>query len=350
MLNILLLLIFIIFLLSLFEEYLEKYNKYIYLGICIILVLCATFKEVGFDNDSENYEYYFINYDDPILEVGVEYSYLLLSQLFNSITNDVHIMFFFYGGLGVVLKTIAFKKLTDQWYLPIVVYMGNFYILHDLTQIRAAVVSGLFLLSIPFIAEGKKKMSFTLILISCFFHYSSLALIPAIFFNNKGMNVRERILWASIIPIGYILYLAHINVLTEIPIPYIGEKLELYQELNEKGIMGDEINVFNAVFIVGWLSYLYILIFYDTVVEFNKYIPILLRFMGIAILSFLSLASLPVLAFRVRELYGVVEIIMFTSIFYTIQPKWLAKSIVAIIGIVLFLINAFYAEILHPEV
>lgn len=348
MIYILLLLLLFIFLFSLFEEETKKYNIYIYIGICIILVVCAAFKEIGFDNDSENYEYYFTNYDDPLLEIGVEYSFLLISRIANWFTDDVHVMFLLYGGAGVVIKMIAFRRLSDQWFIPVIVYMGNFYLLHDMTQIRAALVSGLFLLAIPYIAEGNKKKSFVLLLLCCFFHYSSLALLPAIFFSNKEMDKRERILWTLVIPVGYLLYFLHINILTEIPIPYIGEKLELYQELNEEGIMGDEINVFNAIFIVGWLTFLYIIFFYDTVKLYNKYISIIIRFMGVSILAFLALATLPVLAFRVRELYAITEILMFTSIYYTIKPKWIAKSVVSVIGIVLFLINAFYAEILHP--
>lgn len=333
---------------SFIEEYAEEYKSNVYIFIGIVLILFAGCKAVGFDNDSENYEMYFLHYDDPMLSLTVEYSFLLLSEIFNSFTSDVHIMFFFYAGIGITLKMLAIKRLSNLWFLPLIVYMGNYYILHDLTQIRAAIVSGIFLLALIPIAEGRKKVAALLILIGCLFHYSTIALFPALLLNNKEMSEKERIAWASLVPIGFIIYFLHISIFTQIPIPYIGDKIELYQELSEKGIMGDEINVFNAVYLVTCLTYLYILLFYDVVKEHNKYLPLMLKCSGISVFAFTAFSSLPVLAFRVCELFGIVQIIIFSNIYYTIKPGWLGKLAVAVVGITLFLVNAFYAEILHP--
>lgn len=348
MVILLLFIILIVFALSLFEERLGKQRKYAYYFIGVVLVLFAAFKEVGFDNDSENYEYFFQHYDDPYLLLGVEYSFILLSQLFNTFTSDVHVMFLLYSGIGVFFKMSAIKKLSELWFLPLLVYLGNYYILHDLTQIRACVVSGLFLLSIIPLAEGNKKQAALFMAVGCIFHYSTLALFPALLLSNKEMTVKERIIWAMLVPAGYVLYFMKVNLLTEIPIPYIGDKLETYQELNEQGILGDEINVFNAVFIVTWFTYLYILLFHDIVVKRNKYLPLMLKLTGISVFSFTAFSFLPVLAFRISELYGIVEIIIFANIYYTIKPAWLAKTFVAVVGLTLFMVNAFYSEILHP--
>ena len=69
--------------------------------------------------------------------------------------------------------------------------------------------------------------------------------------------------------------------------------------------------------------------------------------MGMSLFTFPALSSLPVLSFRVSELYGISEIILFTSIYYTIRPAWLAKTIVITIGVALFCINVFYSELLQ---
>ena len=53
MIYILISLFFIVFAISLFEERLQKYKSVLYISLCIILVFCAAFKPVGFDNDSE---------------------------------------------------------------------------------------------------------------------------------------------------------------------------------------------------------------------------------------------------------------------------------------------------------
>lgn len=348
MIYILLSVYLVIFLVSLFEERLKRYNKAIYIFIGTVLLSCAIFKEIGFDNDSENYEFFFLHYDDQYVQMAVEHSYLILSQILNKFTSDVHIMFLIYSGTGVLMKMSAIKQLSELWFLPLLVYMGNYYIIHDLTQIRACVVSGIFLLSIKPLANGKKIKTALLLLVGCIFHYSTIALFPVLFLSNKDMNKKDRLMWAMLVPLGYMLCFANINLMTEIPIPYIGEKLSAYQDLSERGIKGSEINIFNVVFVVTWFAYIYILYFYDTVIKHNKYLPLMLKLTGVSIFSFLALSFLPVLSFRVSELYGMAEIFIFANIYYTIKPGWLAKIVVGIVGISMFMINAFYAEFLHP--
>lgn len=348
MIYILISLFFIAFGISLIEDRIKRYRNGLYIALGIALALCAVCKKIGFDNDSEQYEYFFLNNDSPYVLLGVEYSYILLAHFFQFFTDDVHCMFLFYAGLGVLMKMVAFRRLSELYFLPVIVYLGNYYIIHDLTQIRACMVSGLFLLALPHLAEGNRKRATMYLLLGCVFHYSTIALLPALWLTNKDMTPKWRIIWAMVIPIGYLFYFSRINPLTTIPIPYIGDKLATYQEASEKGEKGSAINVFNAVFLVTWFAYLYILYFYDTVIKHNKYLPIMLRLTGVSILMFLLLSFLPVLSFRISELYGICEIFIFANICYTIKPGWLGKTVVLIIGLSQFCINAFYAQFLHP--
>ncbi len=334
--------------LSLIEDRLQKYNVTIYISIAIVLILFAGLREVGFDRDSENYEYYFYNYDDPALELGVEYSFRLISRFIQFFSNEIHALFLFYALVGVSLKMFALKRLTSFWYLPIAIYIGNYYILHDLTQIRASIVSGLTLLAIPFIYQGKRKIATSILLIGCIFHYSTLALLPAVFFSSKDMTERDRWIWGALLPLGYIIHFLPVNFTTLVNIPYITDKIVVYEELRDKGIAGDEINIFNLVFLVKCILYIYVLYFYDTIKQFDKYLPIVVKFMGICVFAFPCFSKLPVLSFRISELYGIVEIVMFTYITYTILPKWLGKVVVNAAAIILFVINVFLLKILEP--
>ena len=54
---------------------------------------------------------------------------------------------------------------------------------------------------------------------------------------------------------------------------------------------------------------------YDIIKEHNPYFPIMIKMMGLSIFSFVTLSALPVLAFRISEIYGIVEIILFTNIY-----------------------------------
>ncbi|WP_084608525.1 EpsG family protein [Xylanibacter oryzae] len=344
--------LFIVFVLAVLILYVEdylcnKHNMYIFYTFAMILICVAGLRPIGCDGDSLNYEYYFQNYDKTNLSMFVEFSFRWLSSIFMHLTGNVRSLLIFYAILGVSLKMYAIRKYSDICFLAVVIYIGYYFLIQDMTQIRASVASGFFLLSIKPLAEKKRLTFLSLIFAAIFFHYSALSLLPFIFLTNNELTKVKRVLLASIVPLGYIFYFSHLNLVSVIPIPYISNKIQIYQELNERGIVGDEINVFNMVFLVEIMIYFFLLLKYDLIAEYNKYLPIMLKIMGLSIASFLVFATLPVVAFRIHDLYGIVDIILFTNIYYVIRPRLLSKSVVVLIGLSLLCIMIFYAELIN---
>lgn len=335
--------------LAFFEEYLGKYKNVLYWGLGVLLIALAGFKSVDSVRDAANYEYFFINYDDPILAKGVEFSFLWLSKLLYPIFHDVHAIFLLYAAIAIPAKLYAIKKISPIWFLPFVIYISNYYILHDLTQVRASVASGLFLVSVYYLGENKKNIAFFLMIGAVFFHYSAISLLPLLFLSNNDLDTKWKTIWASLIPIGYLLYFLHINVVATVPIPYISGKIEAYQELTEKGIGGyDQINVFNLVFLVNILIFYYNLYFYDTIKANCPTASLVLKIQAISIFFFPALATIPAIAFRLYELFGIINIIAFQNVYYTIKQDVVAKCVVASIGWAILFINLFYNNILEP--
>lgn len=345
MITILIIILLSTCLLALFEERLGKIRWYVYASLGILLIVLTATRPLGMDNDAENYEQYFLHYDDPINEMLVEYSFRLASKWLYHLFGDVHSIFLLYAILGISIKFVAIKKLTPLVLLAVVIYMGNYFILHEFTQIRAGVASSIMLFTIKPLGDGRRWHALGLMLIAIFFHYSSLLMLPLLFLTNQDMKGQQRAIWALLVPAGYAIYMLQISI-TALPIPYIGDKLEIYQELKDKGFF-DDINVFNLVFLVHIVIYLYLLYMFDIIKEHNPYFPIMIKMMGLSIFSFVTLSALPVLAFRISEIYGIVEIILFTNIYYTVKPGWLSKCIVMTIGIAMFCINVFYNELLQ---
>ena len=303
--------------LAFIEERLPEYKWYLYILLGGILITMAALKPIGIDNDSGTYEIYFLHWDDPVFSVLVEPSFLFISQLLNHITHNVHWIFLFYASIGLTLKLQAIKKLTPLVFLAMAVYVSNYFILHEFTQLRASIASGILLLSVKPIAEGRRKRATLYMLVAMVFHYSSAALFPLLLLNNKEMNLQQRVVWALVIPFGYVLWITGISI------------------------------VFNLVYLVKILIYYFILYFYDTISGNNKYLPLLLKMEGLSLFCFSGLSAIPILAFRISELYGIVEVVLFTCVFYTVNPKWLGKLTVIIIALALFAINVFYNDILH---
>lgn len=320
--------------LALLEGNLEEASKKrAYWFMAAVLILVAGLREVGIDPDSDNYEYAFYHYDDENLSGTIEYSYFLISQVLGAIVNDVHILFLFYAFWGVVLKFKAFREYSpDLWFIPIVVYLSFIFELHEMTQIRTGVMSGLFLLAIQPIAERKWLKALLLIGIGAFFHISALILIPLVLLSNKEMTMKARMIWMAVIPVSYVVYFIGSNLLVNIPIPYIENKIANYEKTSDT--MESSLNVFGPLQISTIFVYVYLMYFYDTIKEHNKYFVVMMKIFTLSISAFAAFAFLPVLANRLSYLLRIVTIILFGNIYYTIRPKWVGLLAVVFVAMI----------------
>ena len=326
------LLLFIIIVSLIFlEEYLGDYNQYVYWGLCFILILFTAFRTIGFDPDSETYEEIFkSNGNDP--KLLVEASFLFITGIIKNFTDDVHYVFLFYAILGITIKFYAIRQLSPWFFLPIIIYFSNYFILHDFIQIRAGVASAMLLLAIKPLSEGNKKRAIVYFLIANVFHYSSLVFYPILFFSNNLSRIWKYALIA-IMPVGAILFMLRLDFISALPIPYIQEKLEMYKTLTETGFF-EEFNLKNVPLWIQYVILLYSLYFYDTILEKYPALPLLLKITAYSMFFFFAFSSVSVVAGRFQELLGIVELALFPCVCYTIRPQFYGKIAVCFIAVV----------------
>lgn len=339
-------LLLVIITLAFLEDFLGAYNKYIYWGLCIILILFCAFRPVGVDPDSESYEYMFLNDEDPSFLVDA--SFLFLVDIFRIFTDDIHYLFLFYAIIGVSIKFYALRKLSPLYFLPLVIYLGNFYILHDYIQIRASIASALLLLSIKPLSEGKRKTALAFMLIATVFHSSSLIFIPILFFSNTISRIWKLIL-IGLFPVGVVVFILHLDFFTTIPIPFIEEKLEMYRALTEVGVF-TELTLKYPFIWIHYAAILFSLYFYDTIIEKCPALPLLLKIMAYALFCYFAFSSVPVIAGRLHELLAIVELALLPCICYTIRPQFCGKIVVCTIGIIEFVLTLFVWKLLDFSV
>lgn len=336
-------LLFICSILFLIEEHNQKWNIWAYTGIAVCLILIAAFRPEGMDNDFDTYVN-LINSTKDDTSLNVEWSFLIISDALMTIFDNYRSVFLFYAMLGVSIKCIAMRKLSPSFFGPLCIYIGNFFIMHEFTQIRAGVAAAILLFSLHYILKGQRIYAFLCSLCATFFHYSSIAFLPVLFMPCGDLDIKKRIFWALLIPLGYILYFAHVQV-TSLPIPYIEDKIEAYQSLRDIGFI-DEVNVFNLLILLKIAVFYYLLYYYDYVKKINPAFPLCFRLMGLSLFMFCALSDLPVLSFRISELYGIVELVLFTAISFTILPKWLGKLATISLAFALLILHAFIDGIL----
>lgn len=331
MIYVFLLLFIIIVSLIFLEEYLGDYNKYAYWGLCVILILFCAFRTIGVDPDSEAYEEIFKTHENNP-KLLVEFSFLFLSEVVKSFTDDIHYLFLIYAILGITIKFYALRQLSPWYFLPLVIYFGNYFILHDFIQIRAGVASAMLLLAIKPLSEGKKKKAIVYFLIANVFHYSSLVFYPILFFSNDLSRIWKYAL-ILIMPVGAILFLLRLDFLSALPIPYIQDKIDMYKTLTETGFF-EEFNLKNVPLWIQYAVILYSLYFYDTILEKCPVLPLLLKTTAYSMFFFFAFSSVSVVAGRFQEIIGIVELALFPCVCYTLRPQFYGKIAVCFIALV----------------
>lgn len=344
MLILLLLIISAILIFVYVEDFLGKYKWLAYTLIGICLIMYAGFRPIGFDRDSSNYEALFMHPDDRVSAISVEPFFLIICKILYFVSPDAQILLLFFAILGITMKFFAIKRLTPLFFLPLIIYVGNFYILHDLTQIRAGIASGCFLLSIKPLSEDKKLKAFIYILSGALFHYSAFALLPLLLLNNKLISRHMKFVLACIVPICFALYILDLDLLTTIPIPYITSKVETYKALSEYSL--DKESILNPFPLIKMAVFLYLLYFSETVKLYIPSIYIIIKILGCSLVAYFVFSSVKIVSMRISELYGVVELIAYSSIVYTIKPLCVARFVVCIIAFIEIYFNLVQWKIL----
>jgi hypothetical protein len=252
-------------------------------------------------------------------------------------------LFFAFASVG--LKTFSIPKLSFNPFLVLLFYYTNFFLLHEMTQIRVGLASAIFFIAVPFYLQKKFFTYSLLIVVATFFHYSAILYFFLFFFDAKKLNRRFLILFLlSSIIVGF-LKLPFLNYLQLDTLFEVSEKLNNYKDTAQAGYI-DKINVFNVLFLINFFVTIGLLLFY-TPKEKDKDAGFILfikcNVFSIFLLAFLS--GIPTIAYRLSELFGVAS--MFVIPYFSfLFPNRLTGTIATILLAAVFLyINVFHLEL-----
>lgn len=296
------------------------------------------------DDVAKDYSVYLYYWRLKFLE-DVELSFIHIRNLLKNVLQlGPASLFIVYAVLGVGAKVYSIRLFSKYVFLSLLVYISHYYILHELTQIRVGVASGFFLIGLYYMAQRNLGKFLLFTIIAGYFHYSAFLALPLWFIYNDQRKIN---LYALFIPIGYIIYFVGSDLIVNIPIPYVQEKVRIYEELRDLGFEDtDKINVFNAVFLMR-ISIFYVLFFFRERIEIkNQYIYILLKIYAISLFAFTALASIPAFAFRIQELFGVVEILLFPSLAFIFKDKIFGYTLVIAMALAILSIDIFYGKLI----
>lgn len=325
----------------------DKYVEKMIFAVVVLMMFClSAYRPIGIDKDSIMYTEMYI---DP--DFLVEPTFKWISSLSSFLFDDVRGVFVIYALLAIPLKAYSIRRLSEFSLLAVLVWLGHFFLVHDFTQIRAAVAIAIFIYSLKFLSEGEKKKYLLAISIAILFHYSSIIYIPLVLLGNTSLSDNWKKVLLTFPLIGYAFAILNVDLLELIPLPFFQDKIKVYQEMKDKGMMaGDDINIFNVAFLLKLCIYYFLVLKYDILKEKVKHISIVLKIYGFSILFFLVFSFMPVLAYRGSEMLAVVEIIMIPCIAYVVRPLNVARLLIIIFVAAVFLQDVFYNELLQTNI
>ena len=334
--------------LSLLEEDEDSIHlKWAYCGILFILILLVGFRPVGIDNDSPNYVTYYESAGVGMVEL-VEPTFSIISE-FARLFDSPRLIFIIYALLAIPLKGYAITKMTPMWFLALAIWMNNYMLLHEFTQIRTAVAAALFLYGLYFLKDQRRWTYLGLCLAAVTFHYSALLLLPLAILGTQPLNK----LWRFFLIIAplfcYAVCLKGFDPMSMIPIPLFQEKLEIYEHLRDSGAT-EALNVFNTMALFRLGAYYFILWKSHEIYKSYPSIYLMLKIMGMSICCYAFFANMPALGVRTSELLGVIDILILPTMVYAVKPEWVVKLVLVIVCIGLFSLNIFRNGLLLLEV
>ncbi|HBR2023070.1 TPA: EpsG family protein [Klebsiella variicola] len=155
---------------------------------CVFLLsVAAGLRVFGIDRDYYQYVYFYnsISHNDlsnlPNLEIGFFY----IAKINALLGGSLNTFFILYAFLAISIKLFGIYKASPSPLLSFLYYLGGFYFLHEMMQIRIGLAGAFIFLSFYYLTNNDKKRFLLFTFIGLLFHYSVLMSLFMIFISGK---------------------------------------------------------------------------------------------------------------------------------------------------------------------
>lgn len=286
--------------------------------------------------DRENYLLFWNELGEERFEIG----FTLLTEIIRCLNNDFYFYFFCCAALSIALKITAICRMTSLIWGALLIYVAYIFVLHDMIQMRCAIASGLLLHAVYYTVRRNFKKFFLIGCIAFLFHYSAILVFPLWFLNTTRPQKK---IYITLILVAYVFSISGVyltNLLQYVPIEGL---LNIF--LRSQGTIGDNADIFNAVQLCRLAICFFLFFRVEKIYARNKFSIVLMKIYAISLAILPLFADLQIVAYRVSQLYQVVEIVLIPMLLYSFQGMELIKRFcVIVIGLSFLLMTVFVFE------
>lgn len=296
--------------------------------------LVCVIQDTSLNKDRDQY----IHLINAIADDGLalmEPGYLLLVQLLSTISSGVafETLFFLLVALAAVsVKMALFDRYGGNLFGCMTAYLSYFFLLHEMTQIRAGLAIGFLYFSWFSWIEGRRTSYYVFGLLATLFHISCLIFIIAPWILSATRPRRWHGLLTILFIMGmismmtgqwFVTLISLIENLTGL------EKLTLYLGLFEDG-------VFSEISLVRLIPHLMLLALYILKRKHWRdqlFTVMLVRIYLVGILIFMALSPMPAIAYRVSDLFLFASIMLVGRLRYLLPPTIYYPFVISYTGV-----------------
>lgn len=229
---------------------------------------------------------------------------------------DYFYFFFLFGFIGVSLKFYAIRKYSPLVFLSILIYYSKFFMLHELTQIRAGVASGIILCSLHFI-KSKEFFKYIIgILLACSFHFTALIALPLYFIDSNKLNQKKWTFFILLSLLGVLFSGQIFSLLDFIGFGSIFPRFTIYYELldiESPSLLNPYVYIHVFLVFFGIWSFKYY--------KHLDYYIIFIKVYSFSLILFFIFFEVAAFSIRLKEMLQVVEIVLIPIYIYYYKYK-----------------------------
>ena len=325
------------------------------IAFALLLALFAGLRAPYIDKDYLNYENGLVYIEDvnsqtedsfiPFFEPGFYLLAVTAKWLFPA--HFVAAIMMFYALASVAMKVTSIRLMAINPFMVLLMYFSQYFLLHEMTQIRIGLAAGMFFIGLYQYCNGRKDFFIASVAVATFLHYSSLLYLLVLLIDPVSFN-RFRLL--ALLALTFVLSLVKLPLLGLVNI-FGGQyfsKLDNYLKLVESG-QAEQINTLNALSLLTLALAVTLVAFIPTeALQRNRFMIVHLKILVLSLLILSAMSSLPTIAFRMSELFGVISMFAVYYLRYVIPNRILAICLMLAMAASYFYVNLFYGKLLEP--
>ena len=317
------------------------------LVVATTLALFAGIRAVDVSQDGANYTYMFDHansYTDYFKSTNELMATVIPVTLkYLGIYNYLSI-FLVFAILGVAFKIMAIKKYSAIPLLSCLFYYIHIFLLHEMTQIRVGVATGILLFAVTDIYHKRLVKFLIKVAIATTFHTSAVIFIVAYFFSATTIKKWWYLCGLIIIiPLGLTKLF---NPLRLIPgLTALNSKLALYDLLLSST---QAINLININMLWNLLLLAMVLYFDSELIKVNKYSLIFIKLFYCGFIATFLFAAIPVLSWRISEIFTCSGFIVVSYIPFVVKPKYVSLPLLICSALGLLSLDLFRQGLVLP--